>query len=495
MQSSFRYATTSGNYKFVARIIGYLLLAQALIMLIPALVAVLYREEDFISFLISSAAAAGVGGGLLFLTRHGHASTLYRREGYLLTALAWILFSCFGMIPYMLAPTPLSAGSAFFETMSGFTTTGASMIKDVENQTHALLLWRAMTQWIGGLGIVLFMLALLPSLNKEGSLPMFNAEITGVTHDKIHPRIRQTAATLWKVYTSLTILLIMLLWAGPMDLFEAVCQSLTTLSTGGFSTRSASIAAWNSDYIAVVLTIFMFASGVNFIIIYNAAKGHLRQVWKSDVLRAYVLLVVVFAVAIMISIALTSSPASVASSVIQVLFTVTSAITSTGFSYGNYELWGPLVYMLLVAMVLLGACAGSTTGGFKIDRALIMWKETRSQCRHTIYPNHLESTRIGARVVSSSMIARIAAFAFIYIFLTAAGTMLLTLYGINPDDAFFATASCIGNSGLGYGLTGSEGGFFMLPEASKWVLSAVMLTGRLEVFTITALFFHDFWRR
>lgn len=486
---------SAGNFRFVARVMGVLLLIEALLLMIPCAVSLGYGETEFVNFLITSGATAAVGGILVLCNRKSSATRLYRREGYLLTALAWVMFSAFGMIPYMLDHHPLSAASAYFETMSGFTTTGASMITDVESCSHGLLLWRALTQWVGGLGIVLFMLAMLPSLNKEGSLPMFNAEITGVTHDKIHPRIRQTAASLWKVYTSLTLLLILLLWIGPMDLFDAVCQGLSTLSTGGFSTRNAGIAAWNSQYVAIVMTVFMFAGGVNFILIYNTAKGGIRRMWDNDVFRTYTYTILACAACILLSIAATEGWAAVGSNIIQTFFTVISGLTSTGFSYGDYELWGSAVFSLLLAMMMIGACAGSTTGGFKIDRAIISWKEMRLQCRRTIYPNHIESVRLNGKPVAEATIPRIGAFALLWALLLALGTVVLSLYGISFSDALFATTSCMGNCGLGYGLTGSSGGFFELPDAPKWLLSAIMLTGRLEIFTVMALLFRGFWRR
>lgn len=489
-----RYGLDVTNYRLVGRIFGLLLIIEGLLLLLPMLVCIMYGESDWQAFAITMTMALTVGLTIRYFTRDIKGRMLYRREGYIVTSGAWVLFTFFGMIPFMLSTTPLDMTDAFFETMSGFTTTGASVIGDVDAQSHGILMWRAQTQWTGGLGIVLFMLALLPSLNQSSSLPMFNAEITGVTHDKLHPRIRQTAKSLWIVYGTLTFMMIVFLMIGPMDWFDAVCHSFSTLSTGGFSTHNEGVSYWHSDYVAVVMSVFMLMGGINFILLYNVRRGMIKPLWRNDVSRSYIILVFLFVILISVSL-LSDGYSGLSDLVIRPLFLVSSAITSTGYTYGNFELWGVVIFMLVVVMMIIGACAGSTTGGMKMDRVLALWKNMKGQTYKTLHPNHIEYVRLNDRVVGHETMSRIAAFGMSYMLMIILGTMIICAMGVDFDDSLFAVVSGIGNSGLGYGLTGVEGGFGLLPAGAKWVLSILMLVGRLEIFTITVLFTTSFWRR
>lgn len=483
------------DFKSICAITGYLLLVEFLMLLIPMSVSLCYGDKAWTCFLPSLGTSLFFGLLLIELgegrRRRIH---LNRREGYLLTALTWIVFSLVGMIPFMFCSHPLSAVDAFFETMSGFTTTGATVISDVESLSHGILLWRSLIQWVGGLGIVIFMLAVLPSLNQSGGVPMFNAETTGIVHDKLHPRIRQTAESLWMVYGGLTVALIILLWLGPMDLFDAVCQALTTMSTGGFSTRNASIAAWGSDYLAWVIAIFMLVGGVNFMLLYGLLKGRVRQLLRNDVLRAYALVVVVSWIAIASALLIRGDVDSIGDAMLLPLFQVATTITTTGFSYGPYEGWGSFVFIIIVILMFMGACAGSTTGAMKIDRFLAIFKNTRKELELTLYPRHMLAVEINGRQLSDGQLSKITAFFMVYMALALGGAMLMSAFGYSFSDSFFASASSIGNNGLGYGATGSGGGFGTLPDAVKVVFSFLMLVGRLEVFTVIVIFSRKFWR-
>ena len=279
MNSNLRFAR-------VFRVCGWLLLLEALFLLLPMCVSLAYGEDDWWTFLAAAVSAGAVGGGAAYFLR-GCPSRLNRLDAFLLTTMVWVLFSGFGMIPFMAGSLGADAAGAFFETMSGFTTTGATVIADVESQTRGLLFWRSLIQWIGGLGIVLFILAVLPALNRDGGISMFNAEMTGISHDKLHPRIRQTAKSLWEVYGVLTAVLALLLWLGPMDFFDSVCQSMTTMSTGGFSTRNDSIAGFGSRYVAAAVTLFMLVGGVNFTLIYNMSRGDFSSLRRNTVVKVY----------------------------------------------------------------------------------------------------------------------------------------------------------------------------------------------------------------
>lgn len=484
------------DYRTVSNVTGSLLFVEAVMLLLPLLVSLLYGEGEWWIFLSAAALSAVAGVGLIQLGGGRHYKLqMNRREGYLLTTFIWIVYSLIGMVPFLFMPSPLNVTDAFFETMSGFTTTGATVFADVESLSHGILFWRALTQWVGGLGIVIFMLVVLPTLNQSGSVSLFNAEVTGITHDKLHPRVGQTAKSLLYVYLLLTAVLILLLWCGPMNLFDAVCQGFSTMSTGGFSTRNASIAAWNSDYVGWVVAIFMLVGGVNFMLLYGLLRGNWRPLVRNDVFRAYGFIVLVswglFALARFIN----GNDGGIGRNLLEPLFQVATTITTTGFSFGSYEGWGQLALSVILILMLMGACAGSTTGAVKIDRFVAVWKNMRRSMELALYPQHTVTLVINGHALEETHISRIASFFAFYLILLIAGAMLMSGYGYSFTDSLFASASCIGNNGLGYGATGAGGGFGTLPASVKWLYSLLMLTGRLEVFTVIVIFSRKFWRR
>lgn len=484
----------NSNLRFskVFRVCGWLLLLEASFMVLPAVVSLCYGEDDWWTFLLSGAAAAGAGGASAYMFRKSPAR-LNRQDAMLLTTLVWILFSFFGMLPFITGPLHADAASAFFETMSGLTTTGATVITDVEAQTHGLLFWRALIQWIGGLGIVLFILAVLPALNQDGGISMFNAEMTGISHDKLHPRIRQTAKSLWEIYTLLTLALMLLLIPSSMNGFDIVCQSLTTLSTGGFSTSNSSIAGFNSPYAASVITVFMLLGGVNFSLLYCLIRGKWRLLRTNTVLKTYIGVVISIYLLILLSLILQGKATDADSALLQPFFLIASAITTTGFSYGDFSAWGTPTLALVLLMMLTGACAGSTTGAVKIDRLTALFKHVRGQTMLSIYPHRIARVNLNGKPLEDGRMSRITAFIAIYISLIAAATLTVCFCGFSFTDSLFAVTSCIGNNGLGYGAT--AGSFMPMPAGIKWMLSALMLTGRLEIFTVAAILIPAFWRR
>lgn len=468
----------------VLRMTGGLLLFEALLLLVPLLLALLCGESDWKAFLLAAAVSAAAGAAAMRAGRHA-SRRLNRRDGYMLITIVWILFSAVSMIPFILA-AGLSPTLAYFESMSGFTTTGATVISDVEALGHGMLLWRSMIQWIGGLGIVLFLVAVLPSLNDSGGIALFNAEMTGITHDKLHPRIRQTAMSLWSVYLALTAALAICLLFGGMSPFDALCQALTTMATGGFSTRNASIAAWHSPYIAAVMTLFMIVGGMNFVLMYNALRGEWRRMWRNTVLRTYLFIIGGSYVVMAGLLAARGLFTDVDSGVIAPLFHIASTITSTGFGYGDFSAWGPLSVTLTIVLMMTGACAGSTTGAIKVDRLVVMLKNIRNEIRRTVYPKHVMYVKLDGTPMSHPMLQRMLGFVSVYCLLMVFGAMLMSGYGYSIADSLFASASCIGNNGLGYGATAA--GFGSLPSPLLWFFSALMLVGRLEIFTVFALF-------
>lgn len=484
------------DYRTVSNVTGSLLFVESVMLLLPLLVSLIYGEGEWWIFL--SAAVLSLAVGILFIHLGGgrhYKIRLNRREGYLLTTFIWIAYSLIGMVPFLFMRQPIGVTDAFFETMSGFTTTGATVFRDVESLSHGILFWRALIQWVGGLGIVIFMLVVLPALNQSGSLSLFNAEVTGITHDKLHPRVGHTARSLLYVYVLLTAVLIVLLWGGPMDLFDAVCQAFATMSTGGFSTRNASIAAWNSDYVGWVVTVFMLIGGVNFMLLYGLLRGNWRALVRNDVFKAYSLIVIVswglFALARWIN----GNDGGLGSNLLEPLFQVATTITTTGFSFGNYEAWGQFALSVILILMVMGACAGSTTGAVKIDRFVAMWKNMRRSLELVLYPQHTITVEINGHALEERQVSRIASFLALYLVLMLSGAMLMSGYGYTFTDSLFASASCIGNNGLCYGATGAGGGFGTLPVAVKWFYSLLMLVGRLEVFTVVVIFSRRFWRR
>ena len=338
------------NISLVFKVMGQLLMVESAFMLLPLVVCLACGENDWYAFVIVALITVAVGAALNFGIKPAN-RMLGRRDGLLLASVAWVIFSVFGMLPFLLCGTPLNVSEAFFEAMSGFTTTGATVIRDVESCSHGILLWRALTQWMGGLGIILFTLTFISSLNNSGSLMMFHAEATGITHDKLGARISHTAKRLWGLYSLLTIVLVLMLWVGPMDFFDSVCHALTAISTGGFSTHNDSIAGFDSPYTKSVLTVFMFVGGVSFGLIIMAMKRAWSVFWRNDVFRVYVLIIAIFYVMMVLSIVSGGHFRGWESITVDPLFHIVSALTSTGYSAGNWEGWGILVLTLTFFMM------------------------------------------------------------------------------------------------------------------------------------------------
>ena len=475
-------------------LLGQLLMIESAFMAVPLLVCVWTGESDWLSFLIAAGATA-LAGIILRSAIQPRSDNLGRKDGCMITCMVWIVYSLFGMLPFILGSPRLNVSEGFFEAMSGFTTTGATVIRDIESCSRGIQLWRAMTQWIGGLGIVLFTLTVIPSLNNSRGIFMFHAEVSGITHDKIGARIANTAKILWSLYGVLTLILIGLLWIGPMDFFESVCHAFACISTGGFSTHNDSIASYDSFYVKLVLSVFMFIGGVNFGLIFAAVRGRIRDLWRNDVLRAFLCLIAVNYVLTLISILHAGNLHDWQQLTIDPVFHIMSAMSSTGFGAGNFELWGELALVLTILMMFFGACAGSTTGGAKIDRLLYMLKNFKVEVRRAVSPRTMKAVRINNQVITPEHTNEIIAFLLIYTALIMLGGILLSALDFPIVDAFFSSISCISNNGLGAGVTGVTGSYDFVPEAGKWVMSFLMLAGRLEIFALIMLLFPAFWKR
>ena len=480
------------NFKTIIRIIGILLLLETVMFLVCSSVSFYYRESDMLDFWKAGGITAGVGLLLAALGKGGERQ-LTRRDGYVLVSFAWVAFSLFGMLPFYIGGYIPDIANAFFETMSGFSSTGATILDDIESLPHGILFWRSMTQWIGGLGIIMFTIAVLPIFGVSG-LQVFAAEASGPTHDKVHPRIGITAKWIWSIYAGITALLVSLLMLGGMDWFDSICHAFATTGTGGFSTKQASVSYYNSPYIEYVISIFMFISGINFTLLLLFVNRKFKKFISNAELKFYFGSVVLFTAVIAIVLYYTS-PMGMEESFRKSLFQVISLHTSTGFATDDYMQWTPILWGLLTIIMLMGACAGSTTGGLKCIRMVILTKVSRNEFKHILHPNAILPVRINKQVISPSIVSTVLAFCFIYIAIIVIGTLLMMAMGVGAEESMGCVISSIGNMGPGLGETGPAYSWNALPDAAKWLLSFLMLLGRLELFTVLLLFTPDFWKR
>ncbi len=481
------------NVKMIARVMGSLFLIEAGFLALCLLISVLYREPDAMAFLVSAAITAAAGAVAALFGKKAE-KRFGRRDGYVVVTFAWIFFSLFGMLPFYLSGYVPDVTDAFFETISGFTTTGASILNDIESLPHGLLFWRSLTQWIGGMGIVFFTIAVLPIFG-IGGVRLFAAEATGPTHDKVHPRIGVTAKWIWSIYLGLTFAEVILLLLGGMDFFDSVCHSLTTTATGGYSTRQDSIAAFHSSYIEYVVTVFMFLSGINFTLLYLLfLKANVKRLFRDTEFRWYMGLVGFFTIFITTVLMLTS-PMGLEESFRKAIFQVVSIQTTTGYVSTDYMTWVPVLWTLLSILMFCGACAGSTTGGVKCIRIAIMSRVVRNEFRHIIHPNAVLPVRINRQAISPSMVSVVLAFTFLYIGIVFASWVILVLFGLDYEDAYGVVVSSVGNVGPAIGKYGPAFSWSTLPTVVKWISALLMLIGRLELFTVLLLLTPGFWKR
>ena len=480
------------NFPIILRLVGWLLMIESLFMLLPMGVSWYYGENyEAIVFLVTLLITLATGVGMAYGIKPASRS-MRKREGLLLTSLVWIFFSIFGMIPFLATGTLNTVTDAFFETMAGFTTTGSSVIPDLDKVSHGILLWRSLMQWIGGLGIILFTLAVLPMLNYKGGIALFNAEVTGITHERMRPRVNQTAKTLWGIYLALTVLLGLLLYP-VMGGFDATCHALSTISTGGFSTKNSGLMYWHSFYLGIVVMVFMFLGGINFSLIYFTIMGKFKRLWKSSIFKWYVFIIVLCGGTILLRMLFMNIGNNNSERAVFSFFDTISAITSTGYSKGNYEETGEFISIILMVLMFFGGMAGSTSGGAKLDRFVVLIKNCKNELYKVLHPNSVTAVWVDGKAMPQARINKVTAFLAIYVLIIFIVAIILTAFNIPLFDALFSSMSVISNVGLGYGVTGVDGSWAILPDAAKWILSLEMLIGRLELFTVLVLFSRGFW--
>jgi len=480
------------NLRSILRIIGLILITEGIFMWLSALVAWISPEQDAQMFLYSGAFTAGVGA-LCYFSTHKSRIDLNSRDGYVIVTGGWIAFSLFGTLPFLLTGSIPQFTDAFFETISGFTTTGASILNNIEELSHGVLFWRSLTQWLGGMGIILLTLILLPFLG-IGGMQLFTAEVPSPTPDKLHPHVKDTAKRLWLIYVIFTLGETMLLWAGDMDLFDSICHSLTTMATGGYSTKQASIAHWDSPYIHYVITLFMFFAGTNFTLSYFALHRQFKKIWTDEEFRWYVAFIGIFTLVISLGLIVNGSGRP-ESAFRDALFQVVSILTTTGFATADYLRWAPWLGMLIFILMFFGGSAGSTGGGPKIMRIVILIKNSTQELKRMIHPKGVIPVRLNKYAVEERVVTNVLAFMAFYAIIAVTSIFIMSVLGNDFDTSIGAVAATLGNIGPGIGGVGPAENYADIHTLGKWFLSFLMLVGRLELFTVLVIFSPMFWRR
>lgn len=481
------------NLPMLLRTVGWLLMVLAGFMCFPLVTALIYRDSSPVPIILSMAITLASAGVLMSLRPRSR--EMGRREAFLLTALTWVILSLFGMLPFLFTGTHVSVTDAFFETMSGFTTTGASTLQSLEGVPHSMLLWRCVLQWIGGLGIILFTLAVVPMLNYQGGMLMFNAEVTGITHDKLRPRVSNTAKSLWKIYIVLTLACILLLWISKMNLFEAICHGMSTMSTGGFSTSDMRASEWDSPYILIILTVFMFLGGVNFNLIFASIHGEYSKLKLNDAFRWFCFAALGGYMVFLFALWQNDLLQDWTDFTLVPLFQSVSLLTSTGLMEPDFALWGSVAFIMMIVLMAVGGCAGSTSGGAKIDRFVILFRFLKNEMYKMMHPSAVTTVVVNGKGTTYMIVMKVLAFLVQYFLVILAGGFALAVLDVPVTQSFFYSLSAVSNTGLGTDIPGVENCFAILPCTAKWIMSFIMLTGRLELYTVLLLFTRDFWRQ
>lgn len=480
------------NIRTVIHILGFMIFILGLMMMIPLGISLLRNENSWLGILIAMLTTLAVGGAANRLFRER--KELSTRDGFLVVGFGWFLMALFGALPYFFTGAIPSFTDAFFESMSGFTTTGATILENIEIVPGSLLFWRAFTHWIGGMGIIVLSLAILPLLGIAG-MQLFKAEVPGPTADKLTPRVAETAKILWLVYVGITLLEVLLLLFGGMSVLDAFCHSFATMATGGFSTMNASVGAYNSAYIDYVIIVFMFIAGANFALHYKFIIKKFDVHWKDFEFRTYLFIVASVAAVITVSNMIGGVYTGFSESFRHGLFQTVSISTTTGFGTADYELWTPLSQILIFILMFIGGSAGSTGGGMKVIRIIIVVKQALIELKKLVHPKAVIPLRIGKRVIPKEVTYSVLGFFLLYVLLFVFVSIIMSLMGIDIVTAAGAAASCLGNIGPGLGKVGPTDNFAWIPDPGKWVLSLSMLIGRLEIYTILVIFTRGMWTK
>ncbi len=481
------------NLKLVTRIIAVLACVLALMLLFPLIVALLYREHaEMIALLQVIIPTALAGVMLLYATRNVQ-RTLSNHDGFLVVSLAWITMAAIGAVPFMTSGAIPSYTDAFFETMSGFSTTGASILDDIEVLPRSMLFWRSLTHWLGGMGIIVLAVAIFPLLGFKG-LQLVRAEAPGPSVDKLTPKIAKTAKILWLIYVGLSLLETILLLLAGLTLFDALTHTFGTMATGGFSTRNESIAAFDSPAVEAIITVFMLLAGTNFVLHFSLLTGRLRRIYRDTEFKVYL---GIFASATIVTtlVLAQTTYSGIGESLRYASFQVASILTTTGYVTADYTLWPTLAMTTLFILMFVGGCAGSTGGGIKVVRLTTLFKQGMNEMKYLLHPRGVFTPQMNRVPLRKTMVLGVTAFFFLYLLLLLLTTLVVSLSGDSLLTAFSTALATLGNIGPGFDAIGPTGNYAGYPTGIKWFLSIIMMIGRLEIFTVLILFTPRFWRR
>jgi trk system potassium uptake protein TrkH len=479
------------NIRMVANLLGRGSLFFAVAMIAPLAISFYSHEDDLLSLVIGFLVCLGVGL-LLIILSYRPEGELRHREGFLFVTLAWSLAGLLGAVPFRISGYFPTYIDALFETVSGFTTTGASVLIQVEVLPHGLLMWRSLIQWLGGMGIIVLTIAILPFLG-VGGMQIFRAESPGPTMDKLKPRITETAKLLWGIYVGITFLEIVLLYAGGMNGFDACCHAFTTMATGGFSPRTASIAAYNSAYIDVVITVFMLIAGANFALHYAALNGNIKRYFKSQEFRWYISIFILGCVFILW--VTKDFYHSFLEALRYVTFQTSSILTTTGFATYDYVKWPVAAQSMLLFLMIIGGCAGSTGGGMKVMRLGILIKYAHREILKLVHPHAVVAIKWDKTPVSAEILQAVVGFSIFYAMLFVAASLVMAMLGLDFNSSVSSVIACMSNIGPGLGSVGPSANYAHIPLAGKALLTFCMLVGRLEIYSVLVVLSPVFWRR
>lgn len=478
------------NKHLILRTLGLVLLCEAAAMVPSLFIALYFNGRDIGAFVISILITTAVGAVLALRTVES--VNVGYREGFAIASFSWLLTTIFGAIPFVVSGVLPNPVDAFFEAMSGFTTTGASVIVDVEVLPHGILFWRSFTHWLGGMGIIVLTLALIPSLKIAG-MQMFKAEVPGPTKSKVLPRIAQTSRELYKIYLIITVAEIILLKIAGMNWFDSLIHTFGTVATGGFSDKNTSIGAYNSPVIEMIIIFFMIISGINFALHFYSLRGNLKPIWKDPETRLYLGIIVTSIILISINLVMSSGYES-GKALRDASFTVSSIVTTTGYATADFNQWPAFAQAMILLLMFVGGCAGSTGGSIKVARILIMYKGISKQFLKLIHPQAVVPVRVGKEVISQDVLENVQTFFFIYLLIIAGATAYMAALGLDLVSAVSSVAATLGNVGPGLGMVGPMSNYAAIPDSGKIILSLCMLVGRLEIYSVLLLVSTKFWR-
>jgi trk system potassium uptake protein TrkH len=483
------------NWKFIFRVSGIMLMIESIFIFITAGVS-FYFEETPVPFILSGIITLACGLTLSLPTKiRVKIRLIGKKESFITVTLSWLLFALFGSLPFLISGKIPSFPNAFFESASGITTTGASILTDVEIMPKSILFWRSLLQWLGGMGIIVFSLAILPLLGGEAA-QLFSAESTVSSQEKFRPRVAQMAKRLWGIYLTLTVLLIALLYFCQMDIFDAVCHAFSTISTGGFSTKNLSVSYWHSASIEAVLCVFMLIGSLNFSLLYFLFNGKFKKIFFDEELRWF--LSIIFITTLIVTLGLYIHPVidiPMKDNFRAAIFQVISVISTTGFYTGDYIQWGTFFWIIFLILMIICGCSGSTTAGLKTVRIVILIKNTFGEFKRLLNPRAIIPIRMNGRALSFEVVQRLLAFVFLYIFIIFFSWGIFVLAGLPFGEALSVAVTSIGNGGAGFGDYGPTGSFANIPVFVKFYMALLMIVGRLEIFTVLILFTPGFWKK